>query len=407
MSVFWNIYHAIEKTFFGTLTRKLIGNLGFLSLFFVAALLLVRCPPEDPALASQLWWALLIGGGGAFLFTLFYMHYLIVRPVKSVVGTLQEINQRNGDLSRRLPAFTYDEFRTLSEEYNLFSSELSGLLAGIHQQANTTHDTNEQVNAAVRTTVHKVDEQQQRSAQVVSASGEIQGRLQDIVGHSNDVSRAVEGTLSGADQARQLLGSLVKQLSGVGSLLEHFEQTVSGLGTTADKVRQILRMVQDFSEQTNLLALNAAIEAARAGEAGRGFAVVADEVRTLSGKVNEATQQISGFINEMEQLVGETRRETGELLNQTGQARETVHQTRDEFQTLMQALADTRSQVSGIHGAVQELDVSYRDADHHVQAIGHLADSIHDQMDAIDQASASLLEGTDKTRQQLARFARR
>lgn len=399
MSGFTSLYLFIERTFFGTLSRKIIGNIGFLAIFFLLALYLAY--PEGGA--SGRWWALLLIGLSAFIFTIGYMHYLIVRPVKALVSALHDTNRKGTDLNHRLPAFTYDEFRTLSEEYNQFVSQLGVLLGDIHQQARETHQVNEQVSTAVKSTRSHLQDTEQRSGEIRRESDQVLQNLADIVQHGDEVDQVSGTAVDKAKVASGQMQQLSGQLSGIVKLLDSFGSTINGLHKNSENVRQILVMVETFSDQTNLLALNAAIEAARAGDAGRGFAVVADEVRTLAAKVNDATKQISGFLNEMEQLVGETRNES-QSLNQ--QAQQQIANTSDEFSQLQQELQQAKAGIQSINQTVLQLEQRYQQTHQHLSAIEQVTSDAYSQMASIDQAAKDLLSGTARTQQQLGRFAR-
>lgn len=396
------MYNFIEQTFFYTLTRKILGNLGFLAIFFAAALYLAY-PAEGP---SASWWLLLFFGTAAFIFTVFYLHHLIVRPVHALVSALEETNSKGTDLDHRLPAFTHDEFRTLSEQYNQFVTQLAQLLGDMHQEAKRTHETNEQVSKAVNTTRSHLQDTEQRSHQIRSESDQVLEYLSDIVQHGDQMGEVTNHTVERAKGASTQMQQLSGQLASIVTLLDTFGQTINGLHQNAENVRQILVMVENFSDQTNLLALNAAIEAARAGEAGRGFAVVADEVRTLAAKVNDATRQISGFLNDMERLVKETRTESESLNEQAKHAQQQTGVTGEEFIELQTQLSDANSRIQGINQTVSALESRYQQTHQHLSAIEHVTNEANEQMTSIDDAARALLEGTARTQQQLSRFAR-
>lgn len=402
MTGFTSLYLFVERTFFGTLSRKIMGNISFLALFFLLALYLAY-----PATgADSRWWLLLVLGVSAFVFTIGYMHFLFVRPVKALVSALHDTNRKGTDLNHRLPAFTYDEFRTLSEEYNQFVSQLGVLLSDIHQQAGETHLVNEQVSGAVKSTRSHLQDTEQRSGQIRRESDEVLQYLADIVQHGDQVGQVSSVAVDKAKVASNQMQQLTGQLSGIVKLLNSFGSTINGLHKNSENVRQILVMVENFSDQTNLLALNAAIEAARAGDAGRGFAVVADEVRTLAAKVNDATKQISGFLNEMEQLVGETRTESQSLNQQAQQAQQQIDSTSAEFSQLQQELQHAKTGIQNINNTVLELEQRYQQTHQHLSAIEQVTGDAYSHMASIDKAAKDLLAGTARTQQQLARFAR-
>ena len=402
MGGFTSLYLFIERTFFATLSRKIIGNISFLAVFFLLALY-ISYPAEG---AGTRWWLLLVLGLSAYIFTIGYMHFLIVRPVKALVSALHDTNRQGTDLNHRLPAFTYDEFRTLSEEYNQFVSQLGILLSDIHHQAQETHQVNEQVSGAVKSTRSHLQDTEKRSGQIRRESDQVLNYLADIVQHGDQVGQVSGTAVDKAQLASGQMQQVSKQLSSIVKLLNSFGNTINGLHKNSENVRQILVMVETFSDQTNLLALNAAIEAARAGDAGRGFAVVADEVRTLAAKVNDATKQISGFLTEMEQLVGETRSESQSLNQQAEQAQSQIETTSGEFNQLQQELLHAKQGIGSINQTVLELEQRYRQTHQHLSAIEQVTGDAYQQMAAIDKAAKDLLSGTARTQQQLGRFAR-
>ncbi|GEA09296.1 hypothetical protein KUL42_40570 [Alteromonas sp. KUL42] len=295
MQTFWQLYDVIERTFFFTLTRKIIGNIAFLFLFQVANFYLfyqVASAPsgEQTSLFSAMV-TLFVLGTFSFAFTIFYLHYLIVRPVRALLDTLNDINHTQGDLSTRLPSFTRDEFREVSEAYNLFAGNLNTLVNQIYKDADKSSQASQVMASAVKDVNGQVATQKALSHTINESAHTVSTSIGDIASASDQVSSTNEQNLTSATSANENLLMSQQQITKITALLQQFSTTVKGLQDNAENVRSILSMVEGFADQTNLLALNAAIEAARAGDAGRGFAVVADEVRTLSAKVADATQK--------------------------------------------------------------------------------------------------------------------
>lgn len=408
MSLLLKAYTAIEQIFFFTLARKITGNISFLFLFQLLLMGLLFAMLDDGGVALDHYRPWLYGlcalSMASFLFTLFYLHFLIVRPVRAILDNFDAINNHQGDLSIRLPAFTYDEFRQLSLAYNTFADELAKMMGDIYSSADQATQTNYAVVDAMHSTVKSTCEQGQLSSEVLAQSMQVNDALADVETNTQQVAEVNEDNMAAATRSSSQLVALVDQIQGIGSLLSHFDSTVGNLRVNADNIRNILKMVEEFSNQTNLLALNAAIEAARAGEAGRGFAVVADEVRTLSQKVNGATQQISVFINDMDALVSNTQGESQQLLELTNTASGDINQTVAIFDEMLQSFSNNTEQLNGISKAIHQLAESYSSSHAAVTAISDLGGTIQRDMAAVEKQTEVLIRETESTQQQLQRF---
>ncbi|RZM83893.1 chemotaxis protein [Pseudoalteromonas rubra] len=398
------IYNLIEESLFFTLTRKIFGNLGFLLVFQIITLLWLHSELAEQNGSTGVFWLLALVSVGAFIFTFFYMRYLIVRPVQAMRDTLEQINRQDGDLDARLPQFTYDEFRDLSEQYNTFTQHLSKLLAATYQSAEAANRSNQQVTDSMKQTALLGGQQIDQGDTIIAASDQVTHSLQSIVHNTDQVYQANTESLHFVRGSSQSLATLVKEVQQITHLLGSFSSTVAGLKENSENIRSILKMVEEFSDQTNLLALNAAIEAARAGEAGRGFAVVADEVRNLSVKVNDATRQISDFINQMDVLVGETHQESEQLIDHSSSAEQAIRTTSQGFADMSEDFERNQSQLEEIVSAVHQLESTQQHTHQSVQRIVELGQSAKAQIDAALTDCQDAQQRSTRTQQELKRF---
>lgn len=403
-SLYMQLYEKIEKTFFFTLTRKIFGNLIFLFGFQIVALYwLYQVLADNNAPTGSFWLLALISLFG-FLFTCFYMHFLIVRPVQSLKKALTDINQKDADLATHLPQFTFDEFRELSEQYNTFVSRLSSLLNQVYEKAELAEMTNKNVTRAMVNTNEIGEQQLTLSNTIFSASEEVSQSLNQISQNTQTTFDANVENLKKVHSSANEINQIVTKIQQITSLLGSFANTVGGLKENSDNIRKILTMVEEFSDQTNLLALNAAIEAARAGEAGRGFAVVADEVRSLSVKVNDATRQINDFINQMNTLVGETNQETERLIEQSSSAESSIANTRDIFTQMTGELESNQAQLQEIVAAVHQLEHTQQQTHQSVEQIVELGHQAKDNINNANENSRELEYQTSDTKKDLEQF---
>ncbi|UOB74117.1 methyl-accepting chemotaxis protein [Pseudoalteromonas sp. APM04] len=403
MSGLMKIYNYIEQTFFFTLTRKIVGNLSFVFLFQAITLFwLYDSLSEQQSLG--LFWLLTLVIVAGFAFTLFYMRFLIVRPVKAMCDTLIKINQQDANLNAKLPHFSFDEFKTLSSQYNDFTSHLGELLNTTYTSAEASAQSNKAVTESMKHTENSSQQQIHLSHTIIDASNQITQSLQNIVGNTDSVHTVNNEHLAFVKLSDKELSTLVEQVQLITNMLGSFASTVEGLKENSENIRSILKMVEEFSDQTNLLALNAAIEAARAGEAGRGFAVVADEVRTLSVKVSGATRQISDFITQMNDLVSETNKESEQLINHSKNAQSSICSTSEGFSKMLNEFESNQQQLQQIASAVHLLEDTQNLTHQSVEQIVELGEQAKQQIDTALADSQLSQELSLQTQQQLKRF---
>ena len=409
-SGFWKLYSFVESTIFFTLSRKILGNMGFLLLFQVACFaIFLQLDGASPEQSETLFtWGkiLFVLNFLAFGFTIFYLHYLFVRPIKAIVNSLQNINSSDADLKTQLPAFTHDEFRLLSEAYNAFVLNLAELLRTIHSNSKQANQATNSVVLAMTDAKEQAHQQNQLSEEIFTASNHINNSINHIVNASEKVAGSNKSNLDKAQSAHEQLENIQQQIAQIDTLLGSFTNTVNGLQDNVGNIRHILKMVEEFADQTNLLALNAAIEAARAGEAGRGFAVVADEVRSLSSKVANATQQITSFINDMDKLVTETKSESDKLVEQSEQTQNEINDTNTTFSHMMTDFNENTIEFDAISDSIHSLNTQYLQAHTNVENISHLSESVQGQIQQANNEAKVAQQQAEETQSRLSQFTK-
>ena len=424
MSLFWDLYESIEKTFFNSLTKKL-SSFFFLLVAYpiigfvysahqtsVEAILVnagVARPVVDAVvsdLSSGLWVIAFLAIGALFATAALvaYMRFLIVRPLRKISGIFQEISRGEGDFSRDLPQITNDELRDLAISYNQFAEKMRQIIGEVRKMSVNIAGEAALVKVRVDETAQGAERQTTMTDRVFEASNESILAIQNVSASTHRISDSTAGSL---ESARVSLGEMVDiagKISQVSDRVERFNKTVDDLHDRSESVKQITSLIRDVAEQTNLLALNAAIEAARAGEAGRGFAVVADEVRKLAERVNAATSEISGNINGMLSIVGEARKENDLINTDVRQTRDVVMRSADQFRNMLSELEETSGQLNAIASSMERLSATNAQVHENVGVIHDLSAEVTSHMHQSELSAVVLAQATEAVQELVSRF---
>ncbi|MER2553406.1 MAG: methyl-accepting chemotaxis protein [Thauera sp.] len=424
MSTFQEIYQGVEKTFWNSLTKKLFSflllfavNLGYLYIWrdrreaveaalaggTVAAETLASVAAVFDAglyamlVLSALTLAMLVG-------QIVYLRHLIVRPIRVITTIFDEIARGEGDFSRDLPLSTHDELRELAAAYNRFAARMREIIGKVRAMSVSIARDAVQVKVGVERSALDARSQGEMTQTVFEAST----RSTAAIGEVSDSARDIDAsTLRNLDIARESLDevrNIASKINAVSEKLQRFNHTVDDLSQRSESVKQIAALIRDIADQTNLLALNAAIEAARAGEAGRGFAVVADEVRKLAERVNTATQEIVGNINGMLELVGDTRAENDVINGDVEQTRGVVMRSAAQFERMVGEFERTGGQLTQIAGGMAALTETNAHVHANVTEIHHLSTAVAGQMDECEARTLGLTKSTEAVQELVSRF---
>ena len=252
----------------------------------------------------------------------YILRRLIIRPVKAVRETVHQIEQQS-DLSLRVPVESRDEVGSMAGAINSMMDKFSQIIGGVLGSMEQLVEESQRLAAITGESTSGARKQQMETDQVATAMTEMEQNSHEV---ANNASQATEVT-SEADKLALSGGTVVKEtISSINNLAEEItgaSSVVQQLEADSESITRVVEVISTIAEQTNLLALNAAIEAARAGEQGRGFAVVADEVRTLANRTHESTQEIQGMI---ENLQSQARQAATVMLRSQDHAGRSVQQ---------------------------------------------------------------------------------
>ncbi len=424
MGAFWQAYDWVEKTLWNSLTKKLMSflvlflvDLVYLGIYFSVGSDLRRllakggiAPEVQQAVQATLDHGLMLMivlsalALSCNVLQIAYMRYLIVRPIKVITEIFNEIGRGEGDFSRNLPTITHDELRSLADAYNRFADKMRQIISEVRAMSVSIAREAVVVQKRVQDTSGSAARQCSMTDTVFSASGQATLAIREV---SQSAGLIAESTSANLDKAQVSLGELldiVRKVQSVSDKLSTFNGTVQQLSERSDSIRTIASLIKEIADQTNLLALNAAIEAARAGEAGRGFAVVADEVRGLADRVNQATQEISVNVDGMIKLVKDTQRENQGINADMGITRAVVERSSSQFRDMVDTFERTTGQLMQITTSMDQLGFTNSQVHESVTQIHDLSGDVSRHMDESSKSTMSLAKATESVQELVSRF---
>lgn len=254
---------------------------------------------------EQLWSTIGLSVTGLII-TIIVVSILVTRgvaPLQHVVASLQDVAAGEGDLTARLKVESKDEIGDVAKAFNAFMDKLQPLIQDIRASAEEVQSAAGALDSQTTESSQQMNDHSLETDKVVTAVTEMSATAREVANNTNETSQAIESANDQIQEAQQEVNSAIEGISALVNEVNITSEAIQELSQQTDQITKVLNVIGEIAEQTNLLALNAAIEAARAGEQGRGFAVVADEVRSLASRTQNSTQEISDMLSALHQGV--------------------------------------------------------------------------------------------------------
>jgi len=244
---------------------------------------------------------LLVVGFVSGILVIWFIIKAIVTRLRQTQCAMDDIVSGEGDLTRRLDDTGTDEIAQLAKAFNAFVAIVQNIIQQVSGNTNRLADASERLTSVTNETSTGAGRQQQETDKVATAVNEMSASGQEVARNAVAAAQAAEDADGAANSGRKIVGQAMDAIDNLATEVENAGEVIDRVEKDSKRIGGVLDVIRDIAEQTNLLALNAAIEAARAGEQGRGFAVVADEVRTLASRTQQSTAEIQTMIERLQE----------------------------------------------------------------------------------------------------------
>jgi methyl-accepting chemotaxis protein len=300
------------------------------------------------------------------------------------VDTIRDIAQGEGDLTKRLPIQGKNEIGELSEWFNTFVDKLHGIISQVSGSSLQLASSANELQSTSKEMSHSVANLSSQSTSLATAGEEMSATSSDIANNCHHAATNAGGASGKASEGAEVVGQSISVMQAIAERVKNAAASVEMLGNRSDQIGTIVGTIEDIADQTNLLALNAAIEAARAGEQGRGFAVVADEVRALAERTTRATKEIGEMIKAIQKETKDAVHTMEQSVAQVEQGSTHAAASGRSLQEILDIINDVTEQISQIATAAEEQTATTREISSNVLSLNELA---HQNSSAIQETA--------------------
>lgn len=341
----------------------------------------------------------------ATMVTVFWlMGSMVIAPVSEVTRSLSAIADGGGDLTRRLPTHSQNEIAELAHNFNRVMEHIALIIRNVVQVNDKVRSNVSTMGSATESTVNSTAQQLREIELVATAVEELSASATEIARHAGDTAERTNATSILANEGNEIVSLSLENVNRLTGQIESTAQKIQVLKNNSVNIGSVMEVIRTIAEQTNLLALNAAIEAARAGEQGRGFAVVADEVRSLAQKTRASTEEIESIIVQLQRAADEAHQA---MNTSTASARETI----DTASRVGSALDKIRSNITIINDMNHQIATASHqqssvanEVSKNITAIHSLSEKVADNAQVVNSSGAHLINESAELKKQIDNF---
>jgi len=367
--------------------------------------LITESTAGESAARSALFWAigLFLAGLAATAVISGSILRNLLRQVGGLHRAVAEI-ERSSDLSREVPITSHDEIGRTAEAFNAMLARFRDALGQVSSATATVAAATEQLNAVSVETSQGIERQQQEIDQVATAMNEMSATVREVASNATNAADSTSHASEATDRGKRVVNENIEAIDTLAREVERASEVIHGLEQESDNIGTVLDVIREIAEQTNLLALNAAIEAARAGEQGRGFAVVADEVRSLASRTQDSTREIQSMIQRLQEGSRNAVQvmEMGREQAQVGVERSAA--TGSALDEITDAVARINDMNTQIASAAEEQSAVAEEINRNIVNISDVVHTNVDQIHQIDSASSDLMQQSQTLKDLVDRF---
>lgn len=347
----------------------------------------------DAAVNAQLFSSSALALGGLAFITvvvLLLFNTIVNKPLRATVDLLKDVAEGDGDLTQRLVITSEDEVGEVSKWFNIFVDKIHDLILQVKTNAS-------QLSSAVTEIASSAEQSKQGAENQTSKTNEMATSVEEmtstIVESSQNAASAAESAKKAsiaAETGGNVVAETIEGMKAIAKSVTESAQTIGELGKRSEEIGEIISVIDDIADQTNLLALNAAIEAARAGEQGRGFAVVADEVRKLAERTTKATTEIATMIKEIQETTAEAVTSMEEGTKQVEAGSELAGKAGDSLSEIVGVVNEVVSVIEQIATASEEQSSASEEISTNVGSVATIAQESAQGADQMASAAEQL-----------------